>query len=207
MVLTKSQLKGLIKEIIEESRIVEEAKIKVGDEMYEQLNAFGKLLKAKERAEDEVKRIGAEIKAMEKPIKQFVATLDDKIAETNRVMVKLEEIGAKLSQTPKYQKMAETLYEELKGNLDGFKTFAEEFKELTAAKIVMSSEVKRGRPAADDVVEEGILDGLKTLAKGAVDAILGKIKSVINLFKKNETTLEKANAFLKEAAPVAKAKK
>jgi hypothetical protein len=208
MKITKKELKDMVQQIVEESKVelVEEAKIKRGHEMFDTLNQLGKLLKKKERLELKIKEVGKEIKPLEPAVKRFIKTLDDKIAETNRVIIDLKEIEAKMSQTPKYKKMAQKLWKELKNDETEFGGYAEQFKEMTGAKDSLGDvTVKRGRSAyefEEQVVEEGILDSLTAIqgfAKGAVEKVTKAIKGVISLFTKNDENLKEADKFIKKA--------
>jgi hypothetical protein len=205
MKVTKNELKSIIKEVIEESNgLVQEAKIKKGHEMFATLNTLGKLMKKKEKMDDKSKEVGKEIKKYEPEVKKFLKTLDDKIAETNRVIIDLKEIEAKLSQTPSYKKAAEELWKDLGKDSKEFKKYAEQFKGMQPAKDSLGkATIKKGRSAKefDEVVEEGFLDGVaavKEMAKGAVDKIVDGFKKVIALFTKNDKNLADAKKLLKE---------
>jgi len=207
MKVTKKELKKMIKGMVEES-LVQEAVITSGSnqEMYDLLSDIARLKKSRDDAEEKFKELKTEFSNKQKAVKKFLKNVDDKIAETNDVIVELKKI-IKTGKSPSYVNMAEKLYEELKGDLKGFKDMAKTFID-TKEKVSyeLDTKIKKGRRAKEveesRIVEEGLIDGILdfgSLVKKNINKIGTKVKEWISLIKKNEKTINKAHALIEKA--------
>ena len=206
MKITKKELANMVREIIEESVITS----KDNEEMYNLLSEIARLKNKVDKKEEELKELKTEFSNKQKEVKKFLKKLDDKIAETNDVVVELEEI-IKYAKQPSYVTMAKKLYEELNSDLKGFDDMAKTFISKTPKKSYeLKTKVKQGRRAKEEsyrrhrrVIEEGkLMDSIidfGTIVKKNINKLGEKIKEWTSLLKKHDKTMDKAKNLIKKA--------